>query len=456
MRCLLIALLISLSAQAAEKTEALKPSLGEPAEMGSADKIVTPPSDHDDRRTSATLNSLASQSGWFPKMKIRVSEGVVILEGPVKSATQVEWLAKTADRLPGVIAVINRTDLEKPAVTDLSPIWNELRKLVESAKKSVPLVLMAFTMLLIFLFIGKYIGLGVRRQWGKHIANPFLLSTVARLTMLPVWALFFYLTLRTAGLSGLATTIIGGTGAASLVIGFAFKGIAENYLSGLLLAMRSPFTKGDEILVDKYAGFVQSLNMRGTTIVDYDGNVVLIPNTMVIQSVIQNRTVNKVKRLSFQVVIGFSDSIEKAQTIILAMMKSIPEILEKPGGFTNIDRVTTSGVSLGIFFWFDAGQSSGDKIKSLLVDKIKNEFIAQGITLPDAGRELIFTDALTVRMERVREEMRSTPAPAPAPPPPDAQNADLTKDSGAKDIQNLTADINVLQKPVKGDLLRDG
>jgi small conductance mechanosensitive channel len=371
---------------------------------GSGDKIVKLPSPGDDQRTQNILNSLADQAGWFPDVRISVKNGMVTIDGKAKNGEQLSWLAKTADRLPSVIAVINKAVIEEPPVTDLSPAWKEMRGLIEKAKRSLPLLLIAAALFTLFFLAGRYIMRGVTSLWSRKISNPFLLSTVAKVTMIPIWVLFFYMTLQTAGLSSLATTIIGGTGALGIVLGFAFKDIAENYLSGLLLAFRSPFTKGDLITVEDYEGYVQSINMRGTTILDLSGNLVLIPNSNVIQSVIKNQTATPETRLKFSVGIGYCDSYQKARDLIAGVLNDIPEILKTPAPLIGLDRLSASSADIDIMFWINIRNSSGMAVKAEAISRVKEVLLANGISLPDSSREIVFTDTLKVQTLASREE----------------------------------------------------
>ncbi|RYZ70246.1 MAG: mechanosensitive ion channel, partial [Proteobacteria bacterium] len=377
-------------AEVAQPTDAL-------GDAASTEKIRRIPSETDDQKTEALLNSLAEQAGWFPEVKIAVKSGMVTITGKTKNAEQLAWLAKTADRMPYVVAVINKASIERPPVTDLTPAWNEVRSLIDHAKRALPLILIAGLLFTAFLFAGRYIMMGVTSLWSRRIENPFLLSTVAKVTMVPIWILFFYLTLQTAGLSGLATTIIGGTGVLGVVLGFAFKDIVGNYLSGLLLAFRSPFTKGDLIVVDGYEGFVQSINMRGTTILDPDGNFVLIPNSTVIQEVIKNKTANPETRLTFTIGIGYSDSYPKARDLIAETLKSIDGVLTTPDILIGLDTLSASSADIKIFFWINIKQSSGMAVKAEAISRVKEALLAAGFSLPDPSREIVFTDPLKIQ-----------------------------------------------------------
>jgi small-conductance mechanosensitive channel len=394
---MLFAIFIALNSNARAQ-ELVKPSPTLSATAAdTVDKVARVPSATDDERTEKILNNLAQKSNWFPEVKIGVSGGVVTLEGHTKNSEQLAWLARTADRLPTVIAVVNKASVDQPPVTDLTPAWNEFRGLINKLKRSLPLFLIAALMITAGWFFSRAAYRGVQTLWGRSINNPFLLSTVSKITMIPLWILLFYLVLQTAGLSGLATTIIGGTGALGIVLGFAFKDIAENYISGILLAIRSPFTKGDDINVAGFDGFVQSLNMRGTTILAYDGRLILVPNSIVIKSIIQNRTTNPRTRISFDVGIGYGDSVTKAIDLVTGVIHGIPDILKDPAPLVVADKLNDATINLRVLFWIDVSKSSKFKTTSNAIACTKEVLMANGISLPDAAREIVFADVLKVQ-----------------------------------------------------------
>lgn len=333
----------------------------EPADISQKRAVL--PTPQDDSKTEEVLSNLVKESGWFPNIQISVNKGMVTIKGSTKNAEQLRWLAETADRIPSVIAVINQATVDRPEVSDFTPALNEMRSLIESFKKALPLLGAALILLLIFIFINRKVDHGVYNLWARKISNPFLLSTVTRLTMIPIWIICFYLVLQVAGLSSFATTIIGGTGALGIIIGFAFKDIAENYLSGLLLSMRSPFTKGDTIIVDKYQGSVQSLSMRGTTIIDDNGNMILIPNRIVLQSVIQNSSRTPKSRITFSINISLNDSVKGAQAVILKALQNIPLVLQDPKPIVVADSTTKNSVLINVMFWYER-KNRGALIKS--------------------------------------------------------------------------------------------
>ena len=68
-------------------------------------------------------------------------------------------------------------------------------------------------------------------------------------------------------------------GIGSVAIGFAFKDILQNWLSGLLILWRQPFRPGDQIVSGGHEGTVEHIEARATLIRTYDGQRVVIPNS---------------------------------------------------------------------------------------------------------------------------------------------------------------------------------
>lgn len=371
-------------------------------------KIAEIPDSGDDQATQKLLRELIKKAGWFPDLKLRVIHGMVVIEGKVKDQKQLGWLSQTAEKLPTVIAVINKAEVINPSLTDMSPFYNEFKKIVNLVKKNLPRIGMGILMASLFIFLGMKILSLLTKIWSRKISNVFLATTVARLLMLPVWIMFFYLSLMTIGLQSLAGTILGGTGVLGIVLGFAFKGIAENYLSGLLLAMRSPFTKGDSIKIDNIEGIVQNLTMRGTTLLDFDGNLVLVPNITVIQSVVKNLSVNQNKRTTFTIGVGFSDNITRCLELVIEALNSTRGVCQEPAPVAFVDTLGSSTINIKVFFWFNTKDSSEAGLKSSAIVKTKELLLANGMHLPDSAREVVLAEPLKVQMIQNLEEAKAS------------------------------------------------
>ena len=64
----------------------------------------------------------------------------------------------------------------------------------------------------------------------------------------------------------------------SLGIGFGLQEIVANFFSGLIILFEQPIRVGDTVTVGDTSGVVTKIQMRATTIRDWDRRELLVPN----------------------------------------------------------------------------------------------------------------------------------------------------------------------------------
>jgi small-conductance mechanosensitive channel len=221
---------------------------------------------------------------------------------------------------------------------------------------------------------------------------------VTRAFSIPVFLLGVYFILQVAGLTRLALTVLGGTGLAGIIIGFAFRDIAENFLASLLLSVRNPFRGGDLVEVAGHTGIVLNLNTRSTILLTLDGSHVQIPNATVYKSTIENFSSNPNRRATFMVGIGYESSASRAQKLINQVLREHSAVLSSPEPLVLVEELGAATVNLRINYWFDSGIHSPAKINSALLRQTKNLLLESGIELPDPAREIVFPKGIPVTM----------------------------------------------------------
>jgi small-conductance mechanosensitive channel len=250
---------------------------------------------------------------------------------------------------------------------DLSPAWNELRQLGEDAVRLSPLILVGLVLLVVtwFASIGsmRLAATALRRRVRSALLRDVATRAVAAL----VFTLGLYVVLKVSGLTRLAVSLLGGAGLFGLVIGFAFRDIAENFLASMLIGLQHPFASGDLIEVAGHKGFVQSVNTRSTLLMTLEGNHVQIPNATIYKGTITNFTANPFARFDFVVGIGYDDSIAGAQQVAMRVLQEHPAILHDPEPLVLVDTLGASTVNLRVYFWMDVLKHSPLKVKSAII-----------------------------------------------------------------------------------------
>jgi small conductance mechanosensitive channel len=383
------------------------------------------------------LARILRASGWFEGLNVSVSEGIVFLDGQTATEEQKDWARQLALRTQSVVAVVNRMDVQPDISWDLTPTLREIENLTNRVQWFAPLLVVSLVILVLTWLLARGVSALARRSLRHRIVSPLLLQLVARVLAVPVIVVGLYIVLQVAGLTRLALTVLGGTGVIGIVLGLAFREIAENSLASILLSVRNPFRAGDTIEVGGHIGIVQNLNMRTTVLLTLDGNHVQIPNALVFKNVITNFSSNPNMRSDFKVGIGYDDSVLEAQDVIMQAMRAHPAVLNDPEPVALVDDLGASTVTLSVQYWVDGNAYSILKVRSAVMRQVKRALQDAGITMPDEAREIIFPNGVPIR----RMGADNAKPPPKTPPRDTGKGDDATVTIGEGDLLSETADL---------------
>lgn len=403
---LTIALVSSALAQTVGETEVEAPEQAVAVEPGARDDAIQ-------RRIARILNA----TGWYSGVEVVVDEGIVFLDGVTALEERQQWARDVSRRTEDVVAVVNRIEVREEVNWDLAPVLAEVERVARKLAVALPLVLLAVLILPLTWWLSSKLTGAIRRLLAPRVDQDFLRGLIARGIAIPVFLIGVYIVLQIAGLTGLAVSLLGGAGIIGIVLGFAFRDIAENFLASLFLSIRRPYQQGDVIAVADHEGVVQTMNTRSTILLTIDGNHVQIPNATVFKSTIVNYTAAPTQRVTAEVGIGYDASIADAQDVIVAVLRAHEAILDDPPPMVLVDALASSTVNLKAHFWIDGRTLSPLRVRSSALRLIKRALIEHGISMPDDAREIIFPQGVPI----VRPaEMPATAASASAPPAPAA------------------------------------
>ncbi|REK17556.1 MAG: BON domain-containing protein [Planctomycetota bacterium] len=374
----------------------VQPASPERADLSVPEEVEIKPA-AEDNDIAKRLTEILQAKGWFEDPTVRTDEGVVFLAGRVDNEEHREWAGRLASRTEDVVAVVNRLEVRAPSPWDLSPAWQELGQLCGEFVRTLPLIAVGVGLLVATWLAAKWSVRGASFLLKDRLRSGLLRSVVARAVAVPVFLLGLYLVLKVSGLTGLAATVIGGTGIVGLVLGFAFRDIAENFLASILISMQHPFATDDLIEVDGHKGFVQSVNTRSTLLMTLDGNHVQIPNATIYKNTITNYTANPNARFDFVVGIGYDDSITNAQSIVLSILQEHPAVVDDPEPLVLVENLGAATVNLRIYFWMNIAKYSQFKVCSAVIRQVKSALEEANISMPDEAREVVFPDGVPVR-----------------------------------------------------------
>ena len=114
-------------------------------------------------------------------------------------------------------------------------------------------------------------------------------------------------------------------------LGFGLQDIVANFASGLIILFERPINIGDTVTVNGISGQVSKMQIRATTITDWDQKDVIIPNKAFLTSNIINWTLsNQVVRVVIPVGVAYGSDAEKTEKLLLKISSEHSLILDNP------------------------------------------------------------------------------------------------------------------------------
>ncbi len=116
-------------------------------------------------------------------------------------------------------------------------------------------------------------------------------------------------------------------GVGSLAIALAAQETLSNMISGFIIMTDRPFRIGDRIrYADNQVGDVVDIGIRSTKILDFDNNIVIIPNNEIVKSRLVNITYpNSLTRVVVDVGVAYGTDITKVKEILLNIANDDPD-----------------------------------------------------------------------------------------------------------------------------------
>ena len=245
----------------------------------------------------------------------------------------------------------------------------------------VPQLILALLVLLLASWISRFVGnrlhlVKMRSQ------NPYMSGLLRMIVRSAIMLIGVLIALDLIGLTSVVGAVLGSAGVVGLVLGFAFRDIAENYIAGILLSVRRPFEPGEHVVIDNREGKVISVNSRATVLMTMDGNHLQLPNSLVFKSVVLNYSKNPKRRFDFGMPIDGAQSIREAQTLAMAAIAQIEDVLDDPAPAWTVVEFGAAGVQLRFYGWVDQRETDLGKVRSEAIRRVKAAYAEAGIEAP--------------------------------------------------------------------------
>ena len=145
----------------------------------------------------------------------------------------------------------------------------------------------------------------------------------------------------------------------------------NNFISGLILAFERPVTVGDIVNVDGHEGEVQKIGIRASTIRQWDGSEVIVPNADLISKKVINWTLAKYTR---RMILTIHTHLDSDPDLVLKLMKEasgkVDFVLQEPEAKAYFHGVKDKHLEFALYYWVSGNILDCKSMVNLEVQKL--------------------------------------------------------------------------------------
>ncbi|WP_226782340.1 mechanosensitive ion channel family protein [Oceaniglobus trochenteri] len=194
---------------------------------------------------------------------------------------------------------------------------------------------------------------------------------------------------------GRALTALGIGGVA---IGFAFKDVFENFLAGILLLIREPFSVEDFIECEGIEGQVEKITIRDTHVRQTDGQLVVAPNAMFFKNPVTIRTARDVRRTTIICGIAYDEDVDAARKIIEDAVRAVDLVRDDVRDVQIFaQEFADSSINFEVTWWTGSRPIDIRQSRDQVVAAVKRALDDAGIEIPFPYRTMTFKEPLPIR-----------------------------------------------------------
>ncbi|QDT07738.1 Mechanosensitive channel MscK precursor [Rubripirellula lacrimiformis] len=132
-------------------------------------------------------------------------------------------------------------------------------------------------------------------------------------------------------------------------LGFGLQEIFGNFVSGIIILWERPIRIGDVVTLDAVSGTVSRIQMRATTISDWDRKEYIVPNKDFVTGRLLNWTrSDQVSRIVVHIGVAYGSNVRQAIDLLLAAANHHPRVMDDPAPSSTFDGFGDSTLNLSL------------------------------------------------------------------------------------------------------------
>lgn len=274
---------------------------------------------------------------------------------------------------------------------------SKFQEMTQAAIELTPQLLISVFILLITYAFARLAKSVTKRILSKTTLRPSLVNLMVLFSSLGLWVFGLMIAAIIAFPSLTPAKMLAGLGIGSVAIGFAFKDIFENFLAGIIILLRKEMRINDFISCQGYEGTVEAILVRETHIRETDGELVILPNSMLFKNPLTIRTDIDQRRTTIICGVGYGENVDDARAVIntaVANCKTVISDSRPVEVFAN--EFADSSINFEVSWWTGSKPIDIRKSRDEVVAAIKSALDEAEIEIPFPYRTLTFNQPIGI------------------------------------------------------------
>jgi small conductance mechanosensitive channel len=245
-------------------------------------------------------------------------------------------------------------------------------------------IILALAVFVIGRWLANMIVRGVKRLMKKANMDKALIGFLSSILNAVLLVVVVIAALEQLGVN--TTSVLAVFAAAGLAVGLALKDSLSNFSAGVMLIIFKPFKVGDFVEAAGISGVVEVIRIFNTQLRTGDNREIIVPNSQIYSGIITNFSVREQRRIDLVIGIGYEDDIRSAKQILEEILQGEERVLKDPAPVILVSELGESSVDLAVRPWVNSADYWD--VRSDLLETIKREFDAKGISIPYPQRDV--------------------------------------------------------------------
>lgn len=193
------------------------------------------------------------------------------------------------------------------------------------------------------------------------------------------------------------TSLVAALGVTSLAIGMAAKETLSNMISGFIIMVDRPFRLSDRVeLASGKVGDVIDIGLRSTKLRDVNNNVIVIPNSEVVNACVTNQCYPE-PHVAEKIKIGVAQGsdLEKARRIMMEVAAAQPQVLKDPAPAVFFQEFGEFSLNLLLVVWLESFRDAL-VVRDAVNTALYRRFAEEGIEIPFPTRK-VYTEPVAAQ-----------------------------------------------------------